>query len=98
MSLVVHALRVAQGSRAQVFIARPSGQAEDGAVPGADVMPRVSRGGVLQRAVKVQKVTMTSSHHMAKQNLDLECISSSRRNSPPQVWNSNAASGVRLRY
>ena len=96
MSLVVHALRVAQGSRAQVFIARPSGQAEDGAVPGADVVPRVSRGGVLQRTVNNRQ--NRNCHHMAQQNLDLECISSSRRNSPPQVWNSNAASGVRLRY
>ena len=97
---MVHALRVAQGSRAQVFIARPSGQAEDGAVPGADVVPRVSRGGVLQRAAKNRKVAMTSSHLMAQQNLDLvECIQSSRRNSPLKVWNSNnAASGVRLRY
>ena len=37
-SLVRHALRVAHGGVAQVVVARPAGQAEDGAVPRADVV------------------------------------------------------------
>ena len=46
---MVHALRVAQRSRAQVFIASPAGQAEYGAVPGTDVVSCMSRCSVLQR-------------------------------------------------